>query len=186
MLTGLSVWHNQVHIVVCCTSRQASCTSLIIQWFPDSTDCFNKRQLSSNVARRTLPSVFKSREIWVSTEDNLLLFHWGVCICVLVTWLRCLAHNSNKPLYQHQAVGAPLLVRNWQLQPLQKIAVYTYRPDVKVVACRFDGTNTVWMQTTFNNIPIYKWDYEWNILFTKYNQNVLFRKGAIVGLLVSM
>lgn len=39
-----------------CTSRHARWTSLIIQWSPDSTDCFNKRQLSSRVARRTLLS----------------------------------------------------------------------------------------------------------------------------------
>lgn len=44
-----------------------------------------------------------------------------------VTWLCCLAHNSDQSLHQYQAVGAPLLIRNWQLQTLQKILVYTYR-----------------------------------------------------------
>lgn len=44
-----------------------------------------------------------------------------------VTWLRCLAHNSDQSLSQHQTVGVPLLVRNWQLQPFEKIPVYTYK-----------------------------------------------------------
>lgn len=38
------------------TSRQARWTSLTMHRVPDSTDCFRRRQLSSRVAKRTLPS----------------------------------------------------------------------------------------------------------------------------------
>lgn len=46
--------------------------------------------------------------------------------CALVTRLRRVAHHSDQPLHQHQAVRAPLLVRHRQLQPLQKVLVYTF------------------------------------------------------------
>lgn len=49
-------YEGSLRVCVDCTSRHARWTSLIIQQSPDSTDCFNKRQLSSRVARRTLLS----------------------------------------------------------------------------------------------------------------------------------
>lgn len=100
-----------------CTSRHARWTSLIIQWSPDSTDCFNKRQLSSRVARRTLLSTQTHNVCAVRIYTVLHIINkWITKMCVLVTRLCCLAHNPDQSLYQHQAVGAPLLVRNWQLQ----------------------------------------------------------------------
>lgn len=58
-------------VYVDCTSRHARWTSLIIQWSPDSTDCFNKRQLNSRVARRTLLST----ETYNVSAVRLLYLH---------------------------------------------------------------------------------------------------------------
>lgn len=60
--------------------------------------------------------------------------------CELITWLRRLAHHSDQPLHQHQAVGAPLLIRHRQLQPLQEIPVYTFTQEEHVAALVPTGT----------------------------------------------
>ena len=48
------------------------------------------------------------------------------CI-VVVTRLRGMAHYPDESLHQDHAVGAPLLLGDRQLQPLQHISVYTFR-----------------------------------------------------------
>lgn len=78
-LTGEHEWEQCGHVCVCCTSRQARWTSLITQWFPGSTDCFNKRQLSSIVARRTLPSKHK-RNTWINADGKCNIPY---CVCVI-------------------------------------------------------------------------------------------------------
>lgn len=48
-----------------------------------------------------------------STCITLELHRHAWCVCVRVTRLRCVTHCSDQSLYQHQAVAALLLVRDW-------------------------------------------------------------------------
>lgn len=88
------------------TSRQARWTSLMMQRAPDSTDCFRRRQLSSRVAKRTLPSKHQHKQTHPVTHHFLpidlsshIFFQRGK-----MKWFRFTAGHSLARLTYHTAL----------------------------------------------------------------------------------